>query len=62
MTEQPDLMARDQDKSSTVGTSGTQDKARNRDDIDTGDLAKVEATSVEKISEGCGNKTDKSQR
>jgi len=63
VTEKSDLIASDEHRGNdlTVGTSGKQDKSHgsernSRAKIDTGDLARVDVASIEKVSAGCGDK------
>jgi hypothetical protein len=62
MTEPSDLIDRDNRKGNdlNVGTSGVQDKnhegRQDRAKIDTGNLAKVDVTSIQQVAEGCGKK------
>jgi hypothetical protein len=80
VTDQSDLTARDENKTSSVGTSGSQEKGtagsqekgaagsqakgtagsqEKAGDVDTGDLAKIEATSIEKVADACGTGSER---
>jgi hypothetical protein len=62
LTDQSGLMAKSEHEQNSVGTSGTQSSKskagsyndRDREKIDSGDLARIDASSIDQVSEGCG--------